>query len=431
MFLISAPTSASGKTTISRSLMAALTRRGKVVQPFKCGPDFIDTKFHEAVCHRPSINLDPFMATPQHIRQLFYHYSDGADISIVEGMMGLFDGYSRDKGSTADIAAILNLPVILVVNAQSAAYSLAALLSGFVNFRSDITIAGVIFNKVGSPRHFSMLQEICQDLSLTCFGYLPKDPSVEQASRYLGLDFSQTVSDEALSHLIELAERYIDIPKLSTLNSSPITFHSSLFTLHSSLHSVVLQNDESFSFIYAEHLDILRRAGTITFIDPESDQPIPDDTDFLYLPGGYPEKHAKQLSQASRTINSIRDYINRGGKALAECGGMIYLSQGINFDDEFIPMAGVLPFSISFRKQDRKLSLGYRQFTLDGKTIRGHEFHYSQIDSSLSTAHSSLSTLPVVNAKGEPVQTKVFRYKNLLASYIHLFLQSPDLILKL
>ena len=431
MFLISAPTSASGKTTISRSLMAALTRRGKVVQPFKCGPDFIDTKFHEAVCHRPSINLDPFMATPEHLCQLFSHYSSGADISIVEGMMGLFDGYSRDKGSTADIAAILNLPVILVVNAQSAAYSLAALLSGFVNFRSDITIAGVIFNKVGSPRHFSMLQEICQDLSLTCFGYLPKDTSVEQASRYLGLDFSQTVSDEALSHLIELAERYIDIPKLSTLNSSPITLHSSLFTLHSSLHSVVLQNDESFSFIYAEHLDILRCAGTITFIDPEFDQPIPADTDFLYLPGGYPEKHAKQLSQASRTINSVRDYINRGGKALAECGGMIYLSQGINFDDEFIPMAGVLPFSISFRKQDRKLSLGYRQFTLDGKTIRGHEFHYSQIDSSLSTAHSSLSTLPVVNAKGEPVQTKVFRYKNLLASYIHLFLQSPDLILKL
>ena len=233
MFLISAPTSASGKTTVSRALMAALTRRGKVVQPFKCGPDFIDTKFHEAVCHRPSINLDPFMATPEHLCQLFSHYSSGADISIVEGMMGLFDGYSRDKGSTADIAAILNIPGILVVNAQSAAYSLAALLSGFVNFRSDITIAGVIFNKVGSPRHFSMLQEICQDLSLTCFGYLPKDPSVEQASRYLGLDFSQTVSDEALNHLVELAERCIDIPKLSTLNPSPIAFHSSLFTLHS------------------------------------------------------------------------------------------------------------------------------------------------------------------------------------------------------
>ena len=235
MFLISAPTSASGKTTVSRALMAALTRRGKVVQPFKCGPDYIDTKFHEAVCHRPSINLDPFMATPEHIRQLFSHYSSGVDLSIVEGMMGLFDGYSRDKGSTAEIAAILNLPVILVVNAQSAAYSLAALLSGFVNFRKDINIAGVIFNKVGSPRHYSMLLEICQDLSITCFGYLPKDPSIEQASRYLGLDFSQTVTDEAINHLIELAERYIDIPKLSTLNSSSFTHHSSLITHHSSL----------------------------------------------------------------------------------------------------------------------------------------------------------------------------------------------------
>ena len=378
------------------------------------------------------------MATPEHIRQIFSHYSSGADLSIVEGMMGLFDGYSRDKGSTAEIAAILNLPVILVVNAQSAAYSLAALLSGFINFRSDINIAGVIFNKVGSPRHYSMLQDICQDLSITCFGYLPKDPSVEQASRYLGLDFSQTVTDEAVNHLVELAERHIDIPELSSLSSSLFTHHSSLFTLkdssflipHSSFNSVVLRNDESFSFIYAEHLDILRHAGTVTFIDPESDQPIPDDTDFLYLPGGYPEKHAKQLSQATRTMRSVRDYIERGGKALAECGGMIYLTQGIHFEEEFVPMVGVLPFSISFRKQDRKLSLGYRQFTLDGKTIRGHEFHYSQIDSSLSTAHSSLSTLPVVNAKGEPVPTKVFCYKNLLASYIHLFFQSPDLLLK-
>ena len=129
-------------------------------------------------------------------------------------------------------------------------------------------------------------------------------------------------------------------------------------------------------------------------------------------------------------MRSVRDYIERGGKALAECGGMIYLTQGIHFEEEFVPMVGVLPFSISFRKQDRKLSLGYRQFMLGGKTIRGHEFHYSQIDSSLFTFHSSLFTLPVVNAKGEPVPTKVFCYKNLLASYIHLFFQSPDLLLK-
>lgn len=202
-FLISAPTSGSGKTTIARGLMALLTQKGKVVQPFKCGPDYIDTKFHAAVCGRPSINLDTFMASKEHVRELFDRYGVDADVCIVEGMMGLFDGYDRDKGSSAEIASVLDIPVVLVVDANSAAYSMAALLSGFLHFREDVRIVGVIFNKVGSERHQKMLKEVCEDLQVECFGCLPKHTDLEQGSRYLGLDFSEEVQNETLVQLLE------------------------------------------------------------------------------------------------------------------------------------------------------------------------------------------------------------------------------------
>ena len=202
-FLISAPTSGSGKTTIARGLMALLTQKGKVVQPFKCGPDYIDTKFHAAVCGRPSINLDTFMASKEHVRELFDRYGADADVCIVEGMMGLFDGYDHDKGSSAEIASVLDIPVVLVVDAKSAAYSMAALLSGFLHFRKDVRIAGVIFNKVGSERHQKMLKEVCEDLQVECFGCLPKHTDLEQGSRYLGLDFSEEVQNETLVQLLE------------------------------------------------------------------------------------------------------------------------------------------------------------------------------------------------------------------------------------
>ena len=214
-FLIAAPTSGSGKTTIARGLMALFTEKGYKVQPFKCGPDYIDTKFHEAVCGRPSINLDTFMATPAHVRELFEDYGQDADICVVEGMMGLFDGYDRDKGSSAEIARILDIPVVLVVDAKSAAYSMAPLLQGFLNFRKDVSIAGVIFNKVGSKRHFEMLRQVCDDLHIECFGCLPKDASLEQGSRYLGLDFSEKAESK---ELIKLIEAQVDWRGLSSLS---------------------------------------------------------------------------------------------------------------------------------------------------------------------------------------------------------------------
>ena len=194
--------------------MALLTQKGKVVQPFKCGPDYIDTKFHAAVCGRPSINLDTFMASKEHVRELFDRYGADADVCIVEGMMGLFDGYDRDKGSSAEIASVLDIPVVLVVNAKSAAFSMAALLSGFLHFRKDVRIAGVIFNKVGSERHQKMLKEVCDDLQVECFGCLPKHTDLEQGSRYLGLDFSEEVQNETLVQLLEESVQWKRLLKL-------------------------------------------------------------------------------------------------------------------------------------------------------------------------------------------------------------------------
>ena len=194
--------------------MALFTRKGYRVQPFKCGPDYIDTKFHAAVCGRPSINLDTFMATADHVRELYEHYGADADVCVVEGMMGLFDGYDRDKGSTAQIARALGLPVVLVVDARSAAYSMAALIQGFVNFNKDVHISGVIFNRVGSARHQAMLQQVCDDLGVECYGYLPKRAEIEQGSRYLGLDFSEKPESDLLVELIENNVRWQQLLKL-------------------------------------------------------------------------------------------------------------------------------------------------------------------------------------------------------------------------
>ncbi len=202
-FLIASPTSGSGKTTISRGLMALFASKGYKVQPFKCGPDYIDTKFHEVACGRPSINLDTFMASPEHVRKLFQQYGTDADICIVEGMMGLFDGYDRERGSSYEIARILDIPVVLVVDAKRAAYSMAALLSGFVNFRKDISFAGVIYNKVGSAKHFAMLRQVCEDLDIACLGCLPRSQAIEHGSRYLGLDFSEKTDNKELNILLE------------------------------------------------------------------------------------------------------------------------------------------------------------------------------------------------------------------------------------
>ena len=461
-FMIAAPTSGSGKTTIARGLMALFTQKGYTVQPFKCGPDYIDTKFHEAVCGRPSINLDTFMASKEHVQALFARYGADVDICIVEGMMGLFDGYDRDKGSSAEIAATLGIPVVLVVDAKLAAYSMAALLSGFLHFRDDIHFAGVIYNKVGSERHFQMLRQVCDDLHVPCLGYLPKQASLEQGSRYLGLDFSEKAESTALVSLLEAHVNWqhlvgeaipADAPtrSLSKLCGDGLTINRKAWKLHP-LRVLIARNAESFSFIYQETIDQL---DEVIFFDPEMDVPDLDGIDLLYLPGGYPEKHLEALVNNEACRRAIKDYAERGGRIIAECGGMMYLCRSIVGEASKLcnsslqslervgstagmaspttpqsseasptkeyPMCGVLPYIITARKADRKLSLGYRRFELDGREYLGHEFHYTQF-----IGQKPQSVTQVYNAKGEPVDTPVFKYKNVLASYTHLSM-SPKL----
>ena len=423
-FMIAAPTSGSGKTTIARGLMALFASKGMKVQPFKCGPDYIDTKFHEAVCGRPSINLDTFMASPEHVRELFYHYGANADICIVEGMMGFFDGYDRERGSSYEIARELGIPVVLVVDAKSAAYSMAAQISGFVNFRKDVRIAGIIFNKVGSERHFQMLKQVCEDLEVECLGYLPKNTALEQDSRYLGLDFSKKAENK---ELLSTLEKTVNWEHMTTLGVSCSQAESSEETgtllrvksdfSRSKVRVLVARNNESFSFLYQETID---RFQAVSFFNPETEVPNFIDIDLLYLPGGYPEKHLEALVSNGACRQAIKDYAERGGRIVAECGGMMYLCEKILTDYDEFPMCGVLPYSITARKADRKLSLGYRRFELDGKEYRGHEFHYTQFSGDLPK-----SITQVFNAKGEPVPTPVFRYKNVLASYTHLY-QIPE-----
>ena len=233
------------------------------------------------------MNLDTFMASQEHVASLYSSYSKGADVCVVEGMMGLFDGYDRDKGSSAEVARVLQLPVVLVVDAKSAAYSLAPLLSGFINFRHDVRIIGVIFNRVGSERHCQMLRQVCDDVNVECLGFVPRHEALQTSSRYLGLDYSEHADVDVL---VDLLEKHVNWQRLAQLCEMPVKDDCTV--RHDNVGSgqkvLVARNADSFSFIYQETIDAM---GEVSFFDPEEDMPIPDDTSMLYLPGGYPEKH--------------------------------------------------------------------------------------------------------------------------------------------
>jgi len=301
-----------------------------------------------------------------------------------------------------------------VVDAKSAAYSMAAQISGFLNFRKDIRISGVIFNKVGSQNHFKMLQQVCDDLHITCFGYLPKNLKLDMESRYLGLDFSR---ENDLQVLLKFMEEYVDWEGLSKLEVSREEtggLDNTNYQPHQDKrHVMIARNEESFSFIYQEMIDCFEH---VSFFDPENDVPRLRDVDLLYLPGGYPEKHLPDLVRNESCRSAIKDYAYSGGKVFAECGGMMYLCEKIVTDDGSYPMCDALPYNISARQNDRKLSLGYRRVEIEGQEYRGHEFHYTQFHGELPRSYTQ-----VFNAKGEMVQTPIFRFKNILASYTHLY----------
>ena len=424
--LIGAATSGSGKTTFTVGLLRALSRRGLRVQPFKCGPDYIDTQFHSIAAGRESVNLDTWMASPEHVREVYAHYCEGADAAVIEGVMGLFDGYDRMRGSSAEIAALLDVPVVLVMNARSSAYTVAALLHGMKTFRPDVRIAGVVFNQVASESHYTFLKAAADDAGVPSLGWIPRTDGIEVPSRHLGL----TIGME--QEINKLADRVADLiesigdgslwPFLMTKRTVPgVTENGQREP--SPVARIAVAKDRAFNFTYRENIDRLREMGEVVFFSPLAGDELPE-ADLVYLPGGYPELFAPELSLNRMLASQLVQYAEKGGRILAECGGMMYLGKSVTDQDgKTWPMAGVLPIECTM--EGARLHLGYRKMTVGGVEFKGHEFHYSKIVQ--KGADPFCTVLVQSNAKGEKVDTELFRYKNVIAGYTHWYWGEADI----
>jgi cobyrinic acid a,c-diamide synthase len=440
-FVIAGPASGVGKTTVTLSLMAALRKRGLTVQPFKCGPDFIDGGHHARVCGRASRNLDGWMLSAEANRQIFYRNAADADVCVVEGVMGLFDGVDgkSEAGSTAEIAKWLQLPVILVVDASSMARSAAALVHGYESFDPALKVAGVIFNNAGGAAHYRMLSDaVTASANAVPLGYLPHDERIHIPERYLGLVTAgeNLLPESMLSLLGELAESHIDLDQLlACATSVPApTDDRTERARDKSAGSirVGVARDKAFCFYYEDNLDALREAGAeIVEFSPLEDSPLPTALDALYFGGGYPELFAKQLFENRPMLASIKRAAEEGLPIYAECGGLMYLAREIvTQESASLPMAGVLPITVQMT--DRLVNFGYTEvsFTLDcligtaGAKARGHNFHCSRI-ADVGQVEYAYQARNSMTGREEPDGLRV---KNVLASYIHLhFLSNPGM----
>ena len=438
--LIGALHSGSGKTTFTMGILRALQRQGLRVQPFKCGPDYIDTRFHALAAGRELVNLDTWLASERHVCDLYARYGADAEACVVEGVMGLFDGYDRMAGSSAAIARLIDIPVVLVVGARSMAYTVAAQLHGMKTFLPGLRLAGVVFNQVSSENHFRYLAQACEDAGLRCFGALPKEPGLEIPSRHLGLTLAAGQEMERwIDRAADLVTRNLDIPALLDAVSTPSLEVPAPTPAAPGTLRIAVARDAAFNFTYVENLARLAKLGTVTYFSPLAGDPLPE-ADLVYLPGGYPELFAAELSSRRDTMQQLRDYAESGGRVLAECGGMIYLSKAIegvepvapglsrNPQDsaapsQSYPLCGVLPFSATMA--GARLHLGYRRIVdASGREWRGHEFHYS----SVTEPDALPSVAKQFDARGGAVATPLYRYKNVIAGYTHLYWGEADLL---
>lgn len=429
--LISSVSSCSGKTLLTLGLLRALKERGMEVQSFKCGPDFTDPHYHTIATGRSTANLDRWMASKHHIQSVYNQYAEDADVCITEGMMGLFDGYKRMQGSSAEIAKLLNIPVILVINARSAAYSIAPLLYGFKNYRRDIKIIGVIFNQVASLSHYNYLKDACKDAGIESLGYIPYSDKLRMPTRYQGftLTAKQTIS-EAILQMAELINKSVDIDKLLNLCTRPFPCAYNLPYIQETpieqidvpRNQIAVARDAAFCFTYTENLNRLKEKGSISFFSPLYSKELPE-ADLIYLPGGYPELFARQLHRNKKLMQQLHTYIENGGKVFAECGGMAYLTHAlITARGTSYEMARVLPFTCTMA--DARLHQGYRYIEYNGSVLRGHEFHYS----SIMNTDTFPPFLPQYNSKGSMTDASLYRYKNLIAGYTHWYWGESDLM---
>ncbi|MFH1134517.1 MAG: cobyrinate a,c-diamide synthase [Pseudomonadota bacterium] len=435
--VVAAANSGAGKTTVTLALLAALRRRGIAAQPFKVGPDFIDPGRHAQVCGRPSHNLDGWMLSPDENLAVFGRWSAGADLAVVEGVMGLYDGFSgRDEsGSTAQMAKLLGLPVLLCVDARSMARSLAALALGFVKFDPALAWAGVAANRVGSSSHAEYLAEAMADLPDVPFlGGLTRDPALAIPERHLGLVTAEDhpLDHEAQERLADWIEAGLDVDRLlAGLPRVPRPVAAPEPAAVGPKVRIGVPRDRAFCFYYEENLRRLAAAGAeIVVFSALADRSLPPNLDGLYLGGGYPELYAAALSENRGLIADVRALGQAGRPIYGECGGLMFLSETLeDLDGRSWPMAGLLPLGV--RMLPRLKSLGYREVVFNkdiflgpaGASARGHEFHYSEI-----TRAGDMDQVHDIRDRRGRTQAAGFKVNNVLGSYVHLHFGSrPEL----
>jgi cobyrinic acid a,c-diamide synthase len=419
--------SGAGKTTVTLGLIGALARRGLAVQPFKVGPDFIDPLHHTQAGGCASLNLDGWMLSPGTNRERFARATADADVAVIEGVMGLFDGSEgkSDRGSTAEMAKLLRLPVALVIDASAMARSAAALIRGFAGFDPDLRIAGVILNNVGGDAHAEMIREaIAGDVPV--LGAIPRDPDLVIPERHLGLHLPHEAHRDWLGKLASLIEEHVDLDRLLEATRTERPVAPPAIPAPKPTTRVGIARDEAFCFYYADNLELLEQAGAELVEFSPIDDPLPEDLDGLYVGGGYPELHAAELAANEPALEAIRDFAAAGGPIYAECGGLMYLGETLELEEGAHPLCGVLPFST---RMPAPLKLAYVEIeTTDGMfgeglTARGHLFHHSEI-----TGEPAVERCYRLRTSRGERSEEGYRAGNVLGSYVHLhFASAPQL----
>jgi len=420
--LIAGTNSGVGKTTISTAIMAALDK----VTPFKVGPDYIDPRFHEFVTENPSYNLDIFICGEEAVKKIFIDGSSRGNISIIEGVMGLYDGknHDLDNGSSAHMARLLKTPVMLVVDAKGASTSVAAKVLGYKLLDSRVKIGGVILNNVSSEKLYDLLKEgIERHTGIKCFGYFPPNPEIELGSRHLGLRQAEEIEGlkKKLEVLKEMAEKYLDLDGILEASETDEVIESSyesekIKDMFKGL-KVAIARDTAFSFYYRSNIELMEYAGMeITGFSPLNNEKIPENSDFIYLGGGYPENFGEILENNKITQDSIRNAYENNIPIYGECGGFMYLGKGIK-DKEGVyhKMCGLIDVDVEMKNRLNIKRFGYINFeTTDGIKGRAHEFHYSDI----SRVGNEKCYFDISKENGRKWQCG-FTKRNLLAGYPH------------
>jgi len=425
-----------GKTSISIAVMKALQEKGYKVQGFKVGPDYIDPSYHTTVTGRQSRNLDPWLMGEKGLMNSFYEASKDAEFAVIEGVMGLFDGLSgaSNFASTAHIAKLLKSPVVLVIDASKAARSIAAVALGFLKFDPSIRIAGLILNNVAGEKHAKYcIDAIKQKVKVPVLGAIKRNKEIELQERHLGLIPTSERKDmiDKVMAVARYVKDQIDIDKTVSIAKKAPKLKIKINSISKKVGTTIaVALDESFNFYYADNLDILHSLGAdLRFFSPVNDKTIPD-ADGLYLGGGFPEVLADKLEQNSSMLNSIRKVASDGMPIYAECGGLMYLTRSITqFDGKKHSMVNLFDADTIM---DKKLTLNYTQAKVTsscllakaGKTIRGHEFHYSRID---NIPKDSKFAYQLSKGKGVNGSKDGFVEYNTLASYMHMHFAKKSL----